>query len=113
MTSSAGIAHGPVIAGVIGATKPQYDIWGTTVNMASRMESTGVGGKIQVRPPGCRAGCVFIRCLKINSSPNQVPESTSCILMERGFLRQLRGSVFIKGISERHGKVSSNGAIMT
>uniref|UniRef100_A0A3B4TDS2 adenylate cyclase n=1 Tax=Seriola dumerili TaxID=41447 RepID=A0A3B4TDS2_SERDU len=76
-----GIAHGPVIAGVIGATKPQYDIWGTTVNMASRMESTGVSGRIQV------------------------PETTSCILVERGFLRQLRGSIYIKGISERHGKV--------
>uniref|UniRef100_A0A665U294 adenylate cyclase n=1 Tax=Echeneis naucrates TaxID=173247 RepID=A0A665U294_ECHNA len=76
-----GIAHGAVIAGVIGATKPQYDIWGTTVNMASRMESTGVNGRIQV------------------------PESTSCILEERGFLRQLRGSIYIKGISERQGKV--------
>ncbi|KAJ7419500.1 hypothetical protein WISP_53875 [Willisornis vidua] len=42
-----GINHGPVIAGVIGARKPQYDIWGNTVNVASRMESTGELGKIQ------------------------------------------------------------------
>lgn len=43
-----GINYGPVIAGVIGARKPQYDIWGNTVNVASRMESTGELGKIQV-----------------------------------------------------------------
>ncbi|KAG9348086.1 hypothetical protein JZ751_004111 [Albula glossodonta] len=44
-----GINVGPVVAGVIGARRPQYDIWGNTVNVASRMDSTGVQGKIQVR----------------------------------------------------------------
>ncbi|XP_069572905.1 adenylate cyclase type 1-like isoform X1 [Brachyistius frenatus] len=43
-----GINAGPVVAGVIGARRPQYDIWGNTVNVASRMDSTGVQGKIQV-----------------------------------------------------------------
>lgn len=36
------------MAGVIGARKPQYDIWGNTVNVASRMDSTGVPDRIQV-----------------------------------------------------------------
>ncbi|XP_067854007.1 adenylate cyclase type 7 isoform X2 [Heptranchias perlo] len=48
-----GINHGPVIAGVIGAQKPQYDIWGNAVNVASRMESTGELGKIQVTEETC------------------------------------------------------------
>ncbi|XP_067330481.1 adenylate cyclase type 1-like isoform X3 [Channa argus] len=43
-----GINIGPVVAGVIGARRPQYDIWGNTVNVASRMDSTGVAGKIQI-----------------------------------------------------------------
>jgi len=43
-----GIDSGSIIAGVIGAQTPHYDIWGDTVNMASRMDSTGVNGKIQV-----------------------------------------------------------------
>uniref|UniRef100_A0A3Q2G589 adenylate cyclase n=1 Tax=Cyprinodon variegatus TaxID=28743 RepID=A0A3Q2G589_CYPVA len=76
-----GIAHGPVIAGVIGATKPQYDIWGSTVNLASRMDSTGVSGRIQV------------------------PEATCRILSEWGFVLELRGEIFIKGVSECQGKV--------
>lgn len=38
-----------MIAGVIGAQKPQYDIWSNTVNVASRMDSCGVMGRMQVR----------------------------------------------------------------
>ncbi|CAG2057308.1 unnamed protein product [Timema podura] len=43
-----GLNIGPVVAGVIGARKPQYDIWGNAVNVASRMDSTGVIDQIQV-----------------------------------------------------------------
>lgn len=43
-----GINVGPVVAGVIGTEKPHYDIWGNSVNVASRMDSSGIPGKIQV-----------------------------------------------------------------
>ncbi|XP_044063809.1 adenylate cyclase type 2 isoform X3 [Siniperca chuatsi] len=71
-----GINHGPVIAGVIGAQKPQYDIWGNTVNVASRMDSTGVLGKIQVT------------------------EETSRILLTLGYMCSCRGIINVKGKGE-------------
>lgn len=44
-----GFNYGDVTAGVIGTTKLYYDIWGDAVNVASRMDSTGVPGRIQTR----------------------------------------------------------------
>ncbi|KAK7498928.1 hypothetical protein BaRGS_00009737 [Batillaria attramentaria] len=68
-----GMNHGPVIAGVIGARKPQYDIWGDTVNVASRMESSGECGKIQVT------------------------ESTATVLQAAGYTLEYRGVTSVKG----------------
>uniref|UniRef100_A0A1I8PN76 adenylate cyclase n=1 Tax=Stomoxys calcitrans TaxID=35570 RepID=A0A1I8PN76_STOCA len=68
-----GINIGPVVAGVIGARKPQYDIWGNAVNVASRMDSTGLVDHIQVT------------------------EEMQQILKPRGFELTCRGSVNVKG----------------
>ncbi len=50
-----GIHSGPAVAGVIGQRKFIYDIWGDTVNTASRMESTGVPGRVQVSDATAKA----------------------------------------------------------
>jgi class 3 adenylate cyclase len=43
-----GIHVGPVVAGVVGKKKYAYDIWGSTVNIASRMESNGAPGQVNI-----------------------------------------------------------------
>ncbi|EEB11764.1 adenylate cyclase, putative [Pediculus humanus corporis] len=68
-----GINIGPVVAGVIGARKPQYDIWGNAVNVASRMDSTGILDSIQVT------------------------QEVYDILSVRGYPMKCRGSIEVKG----------------
>ncbi len=46
-----GLNSGPVIAGIIGRSRFAYDLWGDAVNVASRMESSGVPGEIQLAEP--------------------------------------------------------------
>ncbi|MEI7784192.1 MAG: adenylate/guanylate cyclase domain-containing protein [Betaproteobacteria bacterium] len=70
-----GVNSGPVVAGVIGMHKFTYDLWGNTVNVASRMESTGTPGRVHVSP------------------------STAQHLGQH-FVLEARGSVSVKGIGE-------------
>ncbi|XP_070552629.1 adenylate cyclase type 9-like [Ptychodera flava] len=70
-----GYNHGEVTAGVIGTTKLLYDIWGDTVNIASRMDSTGVPNRIQV-------------------------SETSHDLLSKHYRFEERGKTFVKGKGE-------------
>lgn len=67
------MCHGELIAGVVGAMMPQYDIWGDTVNVASRMESNGTPGRIQF------------------------PEKTALVLDAAGILSEWKATVNVKG----------------
>ncbi len=66
-----GLHCGPVTAGVIGIERLQYDVWGDTVNVASRMESTGEPGRIHISE-------AFAEALR------NAPYTTTCTITERG-----------------------------
>ncbi|XP_020497026.1 adenylate cyclase type 9 [Labrus bergylta] len=90
-----GYNHGPLTAGVIGTTKLLYDIWGDTVNIASRMDSTGVE---------CRV---------------QVSEESHAVLSSMGLEFDYRGTVNVKGKGQMRtflypkcgGRLSPDGAV--
>ncbi|XP_070133015.1 adenylyl cyclase X E-like isoform X2 [Drosophila bipectinata] len=68
-----GLSSGEVMAGIVGASQPHYDIWGNAVNMASRMQTTGLPDNIQVT------------------------EESANILQDFGIQCNFRGLTFVKG----------------
>ncbi|KAH8329387.1 hypothetical protein KR074_009576, partial [Drosophila pseudoananassae] len=71
-----GLSSGEVMAGIVGASQPHYDIWGNAVNMASRMQTTGLPDNIQVT------------------------EESANILQDYGIKCNFRGLTFVKGRGE-------------
>ena len=67
-----GINSGPLVAGIIGRRKFIYDLWGDTVNTASRMESHGASGRIQI-------------------------SRSTYDLLKEDFLCEAMGEIFVKG----------------
>ena len=107
-----GLSLGPLVAGVIGAQKPQYDIWGNTVNMASRMDSHGETKKIHVRTK-LRGSwfrheieiSVFLAILsfyflRTRNSLFQMTGEMARALPHNVYFPQSRGEIRVKGVRE-------------
>ena len=83
-----GLNIGPVTAGVIGTTKLYYDIWGDTVNIASRMYSTGVENRIQV---------IFSFIYRKTKKLFQISQYTRDLLCDR-YDFEYRDHIEVKGV---------------
>jgi adenylate cyclase len=88
-----GLNSGPVVAGIIGRQKFAYDLWGSTVNLASRMQSSGLPGCVQVSP-------------------------TTYELLQGKFQMTSRGTVHCKGLGEvstfiLNGKIAAAEPVLT
>ena len=81
-----------MIAGVVGAQKPLYDIWGDTVNVASRMDYTGVKGHIQVQNIW-----LFGENVLSNIFVSQVTEATADCLRGQNIQCTFRDIIAVKG----------------
>jgi len=101
-----GVHCGPVTAGVIGKERMQYDVWGDTVNVASRMESSGEAGRVHVS----EAFAIELKSNQESRIKNPISEShevslvtshssllTQLLTPHLSLLTQLRGSMDIKG----------------
>jgi adenylate cyclase len=75
-----GIHTGTVVAGVIGQKKLSYDIWGDTVNTASRMESSGEAGKINISGTTYEFIGIFLTVNTAVKCPSNTRVSLKCIL---------------------------------
>lgn len=96
-----GISSGSLVSGVIGARKPVYDIWGNTVNVASRMDSTGENWKIQV--PDYTAQLLQQKGYTCVVSLSMQPIKSICSIIHL-FLNafQSRGDITVKGKGIMH-----------
>jgi class 3 adenylate cyclase len=68
---------GPIIAGVLGTDKPVFDIIGDPINIAARLQSTCLPGRVQIS------------------------EATYMLIKDRGFIIEPRGEIFLKGKGNR------------
>jgi class 3 adenylate cyclase len=91
---------GPVTAGVIGTQRMQYDVWGDTVNVASRMESSGEAGRIHISEAfalNLKSNTEYTIQNAIKESRNHEPHAVPLVTGNLSLVTTFRGMIDIKG----------------